>query len=438
MILFRSNAVSRIAVALAVWMSCAAAQAQVNFDREPIRYSDAEANDPIAKLQKRIDDGEVQLQFEGKQGYLKALLEALDVSVHSQMLVFSKTSFQQRLITPRAPRALYFNDDVYIGFVQRGDVLEISAVDEQQGAIFYTLKQEQKEKPRFVRDRGNCLTCHASSRTRDVPGHLVRSVYPSPSGMPHFGSGTFLTNQESPLKERWGGWYVSGTHGMQRHMGNVVSQDDDRPEILDVEAGANITDLSDLVDTEPYLTGHSDIVALLVLEHQGDMHNLLTHANYATRTALYQSESMNRVLDRPEGYLSESTVRRIKNAATKVVKYMLFCDEAELTAPIRGTSDFAEHFATIGPFDRQGRSLRQFDLDRRIFRYPCSYLIYSDAFDGLPDEVKQQVYRQLWDVLAGDNDDEDFAHLTAENRRAILEILRETKQDLPTYWTKSS
>jgi len=425
-------------VAAAGCLSNATARAQLEFNREPIRYAEAAVNDPVARLQQKIDAGQVKLSYDGQRGYLESVLKELGVSPKSQTLVFSKTSFQQRLISPQRPRALYFNDDVYVGYVQRGDVLEFSAVDPQQGAVFYTLRQEKAAKPKFVRDRGNCLTCHASSRTQDVPGHMVRSVYPSESGMPHFGAGTFRTNHASPLSERWGGWYVTGTHGKQRHMGNAISPDRQDAEKLDVEAGANRTDLKELLDTDAYLSPHSDIVALLVLEHQVDMHNLLTRASYTTRTALFQGANMNKILERPATYVSDSTKRRIDNAAEKLVKYMLFSEEAALTDPIRGTSGFADEFAARGPLDRRGRSLRQFDLTRRIFKYPCSYLIYSEAFAALPEQVKSRVYRRLWEVLTGKETDEAYAHLTAQDRQAILEILRDTKQDLPDYWRAGS
>lgn len=414
-----------------------AVHAQIDFDLEPIRYTATPAQDPVAKLQQRIDSGEVTLERDDEQGYLKSLLEHLEVSPTSQMLVFSKTSFQQRLISPRSPRALYFNDEVYVGYVPRGDVLELSAVDPQQGTIFYTLDQDAEQKPRFVRDRGNCTTCHASSRTHEVPGNLVRSVYPASSGMPHFGAGTFWTNHDSPLPERWGGWFVTGTHGRQRHMGNVYALDRHRPEQLDVEAGANRTTLEGLVDTSRYPTGHSDIVALMVLEHQTEMHNLLTHANYATRIAQHRLAGMNKALGRPEDYVSESTQRQIEHAAEDVLRYLLFTEEVELTDPIRGTSGFTEQFAALGPRDRQGRSLRQFDLQTRLFKYPCSYLIYSAAFDRLPPEVKSHLYRRLHEVLTGKDQSEEYARLTAADRQNILEILLETKQDLPDYWKNS-
>jgi len=408
--------------------------AQISFEREPINYASGAVNGPVAKLQKQIDDGEVELKFDEQHGYLKSVLDAFNVSTTSQMLVFSKTSLQLRRISPWSPRALYFNDDTYVGWVPNGDMIEVSSIDPQQGAIFYTLLQEETERPTFVRDRGNCLTCHASSRTQGVPGQLVRSVYTSASGQPHFGAGTFRTNHASPLKQRWGGWYVTGTHGGQRHMGNVISGERTRPESLDFEAGANVTDLSELTRTDLYLSSHSDIVALLVLEHQADMHNFITHANYETRLALHYGTVMNRAFERPDGFIGESAQRRISTASEKLLKYMLFAEETLLTHKIEGTSDFANKFAAVGPHDTQGRSLREFDLQRRIFKYPCSYLIYSDAFRALPPQVKDQAYRRLWEILTGQDQSETYAHLSPVDRQAIYEILRDTNSDLPEYW----
>lgn len=410
------------------------AEAQIDLDRAPIHYSSTPTNDPVAKLQQRMDAGEIQLEFDERHGYLLAVLKELDISHRSQMLVFSKTSFQLRRISPRAPRAVYYNDNNYIGWVQNGDVVEISSVDPEKGAIFYTLSQQEAEEPKFIRDRGNCLTCHDSSRTQGVPGHLVRSVYTAPSGQPHFGAGTFNTDQTSPFKERWGGWYVTGTHGKQRHMGNVVSKDEDHPEELDVEAGANLVDLQGRARIGAYLTKHSDIVALMTLEHQTTMHNLITRANYETRVVQHDSAVMNRALQRPADHESETSRRRVKKVGEKLLEYMLFHNEAALEAPIAGTSGFAEEFAALGPQDSQGRSLRQFDLTRRLFKYPCSYLIYSESFDALPERVRHQVYRRLHEVLTGQDQSETFAHLSAEDRQAILEILRDTKPALAQFW----
>ena len=207
---------------------------------------------------------------------------------------------------------------MYVGFCQRGDVIELAATDPQQGAIFYTVKQKQNEHPRFVRDRGQCLTCHANTRTQNIPGYLIRSVYADRAGHPILGSGTYTSDHTSPFSKRFGGWYVSGTHGEMRHMGNQVFSEDDA---ADLESGANVEKLEELVSTKAYLTSHSDIVALMVMELQTQMHNAITAANLETRQALHQSFQMNELLEREPGFISESAERRISTSADRVVKY---------------------------------------------------------------------------------------------------------------------
>ena len=420
---------------VAVSSLCQSAWGQIDFDREPINYSEAAATNRVSQLQQRLVAGDASLVYDDEHGYLPSLLQLLDVPVSSQMLVFSKTSFQPRRISPRRPRAIYFGDDVAVGWVQQGDFIEISTADPQLGAVFYTLAQQQTATPKIVRDRGQCLTCHATSRTSGVPGHLVRSVYPAPSGQPRLESGSFTTDFRSPFSERWGGWYVTGTHGNQRHMGNVVASDDEQPDKLDREAGANLTDLSEHLNTSSYLAPHSDIVALMVLEHQTRTYNLMTRASFETRSATHYDKIMNEVLERPEGHRSETTQRRIEKAGGELVDALLFVDEFALQDPVAGTSTFAEELSDRGPRDKQGRSLRELELTERLMKYRCSYLIYSATFDQLPHPVKDFVYQRLFDILSGVDTDERYAHLGSDERTAILEILRDTKPNLPAYWT---
>ncbi len=405
--------------------------AQEPYDEAPINYSDKSNDNPIARLQEQLDQGESSLEFDENHGFLKSVLKALEISPESQVLVYSKSSFQLQQISPRRPRALYFNDDSYVGWVQRGDVLEIMTTDPVRGEVFYTLEQQPEQQPRFVRDQGQCTVCHSSSRTQRVPGGLVRSMYVMSSGMPHYGAGTFNTDQTSPLSERWGGWYVTGTHGKIRHMGNVYSNDRYKPEELDREAGANVTDLSELFPVEKYVTSHSDIVALMVLEHQLQMQNYLTLASHEARRSAHHDQVMNEALERPADHVSDTTARRIQNAAEKVVRHMLMVDEAPLEDAIEGTSRFAEEFQAKGPKDSKGRSLRDLNLKKRLFEYPCSYLIYSETFDKLPANMKVHIAKRLREVLAGQDSSGDFDHLTSADRQAISEILRETK---PEFW----
>jgi hypothetical protein len=407
-----------------------AALAQLEFEGAPINYQTAPVHDPVSVLQEKLDSGDTSLTWDDEHGWLPSVLEQLNVPQSSQLLVFSKTSLQLRRIIPSRPRALYFNAKTYIGWVQRGDVVEVSTVDPEQGAIFYTLKQQITESPKFVRDRGQCLICHASSRTKGVPGHLVRSVYPSRDGQPHFELGTITTDHSTPFEKRFGGWYVTGTHGEMRHLGNAIANDN-RKDPIDPEPGANLSSLGRLFRTSPYLQSTSDLVSLMVLEHQSQMHNLITRASFETRRAKHHDKVMNTALIRPEDYISESTGRRIASAAEKLVEYLLFKDEFRLTSPVAGVSGYAEEFSSIGPRDSKGRSLRDFDLQTRMFRYPCSFLIYSDAFDALPQPMRGAVYSRLAKVLGPSieavAEPDEFAHLSHADRTAIRQILAETK-----------
>jgi len=407
----------------------------VPLDNEAIQYATRPVDDPVARLQKKIASGELKLNFNDEHGYLDSVLKALDVPVESQVLVFSKTSFQAPRISPRMPRALYFNDDVSVGFVRGGDVVEVAAHDPKQGVIFYTLDQEATPSPKFER-RDTCLQCHQSGATLGVPGVLVSSVYPEPSGMPLFQNGTLLVTQTRPISERWGGWYVTGTHGEMKHRGNAVVKDKSKPDVLETENTQNQTDLTGRFDTGAYLSPYSDIAALLVLEHQTHMTNLITPVGFETRMAEMSSRVINKALGEPEDKLSESSTRRINNAAEELLEYMLFSGEAKITDQIRGNSGFAEKFAKVGPRDKQGRSLRDFDLNSRIFKYPCSYMIYSESFDSLPELARERILRRLWEVLTSDQTKPAFAHLSASDRKAILEIVTATKKNLPSWWGK--
>ena len=413
------------------------ARADDDFERPPIEYSKSRPNTPIERLQKKIDAGKLELAFHGERGYLPAVLDALGVAKSSQVLVFSKTSMQRHRIGPWAPRALYFTDDLYVGYCRAGQVLEISAVDPQLGAVFYTLDQEKSLRPKFVRKTDACMLCHASSSTRNVPGLTLRSIFPDKSGEAILAMGSVRVDQSTPFDRRWGGWYVTGIHGKQAHLGNVtIVNHGGREPRAEALAGQNVTDLTHRFDTSAYLTPHSDIVALMVLEHQGEGHNLIARAGIQTRLAEYSQAQLNKELGRAADFYSEATQSRIRSVGEPLVRYLLFSEEAKLTDKIAGTSTFAADFAKRGPRDRQGRSLRDFDLEHCLFKYPCSYLVYSDAFAQLPATMKDYVLRQIHLVLTNRNSAREFDHLSRDDRQAILEILRETKPDLPDYWRR--
>ncbi len=427
------KALASSCIAVAAIMA-APASAVDDFERPPIEYSRATPENAVAELQEKLDSGECRLAFDRDQGYLASLLKALGVPVESQALVFSKTSLQRQRISPKRPRAVYFSDEAYVGFCQAGEVLEISVADPKLGTVFYTLDQDEAERPRFIRQTDNCLLCHGSSRTGGVPGHIIRSLFVDGAGEPILSAGSTMVDHTTPFEKRWGGWYVTGTHGSQKHAGNLAIRSGADPHEIDNSAGHNVTDLSGLANLDGYLSPHSDIVALMVLEHQGLVHNRLTQANFATRQAIDYEAMLVEALGEPEGKRLDSTIRRIASAGDDLVEALLMVDEAPLTATVTGTSGYAEWFTRQGPRDSQGRSLREFDLNRRLFRYPCSYLIYSQSFDALPEEMKQYVWKRLWSILSGEDQSVQFVHLAAADRQAIREIIRDTKPGLPAYW----
>lgn len=422
-------------LSIAVAVLCAVAMGQLDgsytlpLEDPAIDYAKAPVTERVYQLKLEIESGKRKLDYDADLGYLPSLLKTLDIPVSSQVLVFSKTSFQAPRIAPRTPRALYYNDTVSVGIVRGGDVLELAAHDAQQGTIFYTLDQEPGGRPLIMR-RDDCLQCHLSGRTAGIPGVVVRSVYPDSTGMPLFQAGGFVNDHRSPLKERWGGWYVTGTHGAQTHMGNSVSRSRQEAD-FDFTAGSNMLKLDRFFDTGAYLSPHSDIVALMVLEHQVRAQNVLTRVNWEVRMALRQQAAMNEMLKKPGEELSESTQRRIRNLTEYLVEYLLMKDEARLTEPVKGTSGFSEEFSARGPHDAKGRGLRQLDLQRRLFRYPLSYMIYSDAFDQLPAPAKAQALARLSEILSGRDRTAAYEHLSDADRKAVLEILRATMKGLP-------
>jgi hypothetical protein len=395
----------------------------VPLDHPAIRYYQEPA-DPVARLQKRLENGQARLDFAPNRGYLTTLLRELDINIDSQILVFSKSSIQTAHISPRTPRAIYFNDDVAVGYVQGGDVLELSALDPRLGIILYSLDSEQSTKPEFSR-RDDCLRCHQGPVTMGVPGIFVSSLHPRTDELRDVHGSSFVTDHRTSFKDRWGGWYVTGTLGSATHLGNNVALVDPlHPGGRGGPETQNLTTLGGMFDMSRYPAGTSDIVALLTLEHQTRMTNLMVRIGWDVRIAEYG------------GKRDEATRKQLFSEIDEMVDYMLFTDEEPLPAPVAGVSTFAKTFAERGPRDSQGRSLRDFDLRTRLFRYPLSYMIYDAAFDALPGMAKERAYQRLLEILTGKEQGDPYARLSAADRRAILEILRETKRGLPADWTE--
>ncbi len=377
------------------------------------------ASDPVAQLDARLARGEATLAFHPRWGYLPSLLDELSVPRSSQLLVFSKTSAQFRLISPRAPRAIYFNDDTYVGWVPGGRFLEISTAVPRGTAAFYTLAQEPTKSPRLILDNGACLQCHESRRTLGVPGHLTRSVYPAPDGLPYFNHGTVDVDHTTPISARWGGWFVTGRIPM-RHRGNAVGPDGG---FSRYEAGLLAQSPYDFFDPDAYLTPHSDVVAHLVLAHQTRVHNAIARAGDGARTALAYREEMIRLFGTPSESLLASVKRRIERPSEELVRDLLLADEAPLTGPVESESGFAAEFQKRDGTRVGIRSLRELDLNSRLFRYPLSFLIQSTAYRELPDRVQRYVERRIAEVADGRDQSGAFPNLKPSDREALQQLL---------------
>jgi hypothetical protein len=356
------------------------------------------SNDAVATLLRRAD-GLARVRSAGPSGHLRSLLEALNVPLESQILVFSQGSAQSRRIEAGNPRALYFSDSVVVGWV-RGGFIEVAAQDSQQGTIFYSAGPDSAGNLSMTRS-DHCLSCHNSFRTEMVPG-MIEPMH-----------------HTRPLERRWGGWYVTGDTGSIRHFGNVdVTQVSNAP---DERSAVNLRSVDGVFDNSGYLTPHSDIAALMVFEHQMHLINLLTRIGWETRVAEQDGRSA-------------SGQAAMRERIAQLVDYMLFVDEAPFASAVTGTSGYSEAFSARGPTDRRGRSLYQLDLTTRLLRYPFSYMVYSDQFEALPSQAKRAIYERLWAILSGRDTDARYTRLSGADKSAIIEILRDTRPEASSYF----
>jgi hypothetical protein len=363
----------------------------------------------VAEANRRLGQG---ASYDVRRGYLGAVLEAFDVPVSSQLLLFSKTGADQALTSPQNPRAFYFSDQVIVSHVPGSARLEVAVHDPQGGAHFYTVAQTRGAAPSLTA-RDECLRCHVSSNTMEVPGFIARSMYTGGDGRAHPELGGYLVDHRRDYAERWGGWLVTGAPDSLRHLGNtIVTDPGQRPSA----SASEVPTLEGRVPVERYLSPYSDVTALAVFDHQMHAMNLITRLGWHARVAAAEGQA-----DLEHGPLA--------TLLGEVADYLLFVDEAPLEGPIAGGSGFAEAFAALGPKDTRGRSLRDFDRQSRLFRYPVSYLVYSPAVAALPRDLRLALVARMRTILDGRDAEPRYRRLHAENRSAALEILRETHAD---------
>jgi hypothetical protein len=408
-----------------------AADSVQRYDAEypQIGYSDKPAHNAFVRLQQRLDKGEVKLEWKAPRGYLDSVLKALDIDPSSQSLVFSKTSLQIAWISEKTPRAIYFNDENYVAWVDGAPSLEMMGVDSVMGPVFYTLDNRNPAVAvKLDRETLRCLNCHDSFSLSGggVPHFLMVSTNAGVEGDHAQRSASIDTTDSTPMRARWGGWYVTGHDGNQPHLGNIIIRSQRDLDNIQALRKPDIDTLKGLFDTTPYITDKSDVVALVILAHQVTIHNLITRANYKTRRFVaHEIDPAQNPSPTWEDF-SPKMQKVMRSILDPLVRGLLNADAAPIVAPMVGNSGYDAWFEKQGPKDSRGRSLRELDLKTRLFKYPLSYLIYSDGFKGLPDYAKVYVYERIDEVLRGQDQSPAFAGLSATDRRAILEILTAT------------
>lgn len=427
-------AILRLAALLATG-AVAEGQSAPDYEQPPVAYSATAPADALAALQSRIASGELSF-VGGEKRALQILLDALGVPVESQMLVFSKTSLQRGRIRPERPRALYFSDSVYVGWVP-GGVMEVAAVDPQLGPVFYSfdISGARAVPPKIVRDT-DCMRCHGGTFVRDIPGVFARSVFSDAGGEPLFRHGTQLVDDETPFAQRWGGWYVTGYHGREPHRGNAFATEQG-DQLVFAPAEARPDELSAFFETSSYLRPTSDVVALLVFEHQMAMQNSLTKAAFSCRRMIAYQHGLQATFKEPvsdePAYDSVKSV--FASAVQDVVDRLLFRGAAPLPEGVAGDATFRVAFTRDAPRSKAGHALKDLAAAERLFAQRCSYLIYSATFRALPETLKARILDRLHAALLSRDPQDRYAYLPAEEKERIREILVETHPDARLRWS---
>ncbi len=366
-------------------------------------------NDPFSKLIPDFKSGKIKLNTQNQLSFVTSLLKALNIPASSQMLVFSTTSLQLSKISPRNPRALYFTEDLYLGYIPGGKI-EIISIDPQLGGIFYIFEIPRGEKTPQPQRAKRCMNCHADTDTRHVPGLVIKSVIPGPNGGSLNSFRREQTGHQIPLEDRFGGWHLTDADPIKKHWGNLIGQ------LSPAGLKKQIILPGQLFDFNNYPNDRSDLLPQLLHEHQVGFINRVVEAGYKYRSYLHTDKSQ----------LSPAHAKEIEQITSDLTRYLLFADEAKLPPGINGDPQFKQDFRAKRQTLASGESLKDLDLGRHLFKYRCSYMIYSNAFQGLPKKFKQQIYQKLDQALNTQNPAPDYSYLPSAEKRIIKKLLQNT------------
>lgn len=384
----------------------------LDFTAPPHRYHERIPNDPFTRLKGRLESGEVPLDRSSELGFLRSLLRVLGIPESSQLLVFSTTSLQLGLISPSNPRALYFNEDTYVGWVPGGRI-EIVSIDPELGAIFYIFDIPRDSAPIRAERSGRCMNCHAGEDAGFVPGLVVKSVLPGPSGGSLDSFRLVPAGHAVPFETRFGGWHLTGANGFSNHWGNLTGR---------LQEGTLVripNPLGDRFRLDRYPVPTSDFVAHCVHEHQIGYFNRAIAAGYRVRTYLQTDGSL----------LKPAHQREVDANAEELVRYLLLADEAPFpSAAIRNdtSSGYRRDFAQQHRVASGAASLKDLDLTTHLFRHHCSYLIHSAQFQSLPALLRDAVIERIRGALRETDPDSKMAPIDDEERRFLRTFLSHT------------
>ncbi|MCE9518065.1 MAG: hypothetical protein K8R87_00620 [Verrucomicrobia bacterium] len=387
-----------------------------DFTAPPHNYWTQPPRDRFTKLFEQVKSGSMKLDERTPNAYLSSLLRALEIPLSSQLLVFSVTSLQSNLISPTNPRALYFNEDTYVGYVPGGRI-EIASFDPELGAIFYIFQIPRGGEAPLLDRSNRCFNCHAGSFSHHVPGLFVESVISGDNGGPLVGFRREASGHGVPFAERYGGWHVTSKLDFPTKANTLGDYYQGKLTTRPNPPGA-------IFDLQNYLVPTSDIVPHLIHEHQVGFTNRVIEANYSAREKFAAGQ----------GKLASADTAALNDLATGLVRYILFADEAKLPAPVQGEETFLRDFTGVKKASATGLSLRELDLMTRLLKHRCSYMIYSSLWDGMHPFIKQSVEAKLWNALKENSPDPAFAYLPTTEKRAIRQIIKETKPGLPSWW----
>jgi len=396
------------------------AHAQTNYsdiNAPPHNYRERTPMDRFTQLKDALESGKIQLDRSSEKAFVLSLLRVLDVPATSQMLVFSTTSLQLSLISPANPRALYFNEDLYVGYVPGGRI-EIVSLDPELGGIYYILDIPKDASALRVERSERCMNCHASDDTAHVPGLVVKSVVPGPRGGSLTAYRLGQTGHGVPFEQRFGGWYVTGEYGITNHLGNLTGK------LAEGKLATIPNPPGGRFDFAKYPVTTSDILPQLLLEHQAGFVNRVVEAAYRARTALFVSD----------GKLTAAQEAELDEQAKTVTRYLLFADEAPLPGKVEGDAAYQADFLRTQRATKDGLSLKDFDLQTRLFKHRCSYMIYSPVFTSLPTPLKKRIYQRLDAALNLKQSDKEISYIPAAEKKVIRAILKATLADLPRDW----